>query len=103
MGVSFRAQILTDTLFFSPVGKARKSLSQNKKACMYELISVRKMCPEQAATLKQKAGESRVEDIQVQMARNTTEWIFWKQNWQEKVIKLLLAAKNHEEGKQNSS
>lgn len=67
---------------------------------MYELISG-KMCPEQAATLKQKAGESRVEDIQ--MARNTTEWFFWKQNWQEKVIKLLLAAKNHEEGKQNSS
>lgn len=42
---------------------------------MYELISG-KMCPEQAATLKQKAGESRVEDKQVQMARNTTEWFF---------------------------
>lgn len=70
---------------------------------MYELISS-KMCPEQAATLKQKAGESRVEDTHVQMARNTTEWFFfWKQNWQEKVIKLLLAAKNHGEGKQNSS
>lgn len=75
MGVSFQAQILTDTLFFSPIGKARKSLSQDKKAYMYELISG-KMCPEQAATLKQKAGESRVEDKQVQMARNTTEWFF---------------------------
>lgn len=60
--------------------------------------------------MKQRAGqgsaivqtESRWGTHTRQQGKGALE-SFWKLNWQEKVMKLRLALKNHGEGKQNGS